>query len=90
MLGESADLVRAFFTRQLTEEGGGCDREGRPDLYYTIFALAGLQACQAAVPQERTDAWERRHLTRQEEPLVSRRFSGRVPDDPEACRDNHS
>ena len=44
MLGDSADLVRAFFARQFSEAGAGRDREGRPDLYYTIFALAGLQA----------------------------------------------
>ena len=44
MLGDSAGLVRVFFTRQLRDEGGGRDREGRADLYYTIFALAGLQA----------------------------------------------
>ena len=43
-LGESAPLVRSFFERQLTPEGAGCDRDGRPDLYYTIFALAGMQA----------------------------------------------
>lgn len=30
----------------------------------------------------RTAGWERRHLTRREERLVSRRFSGRVPDEP--------
>jgi hypothetical protein len=30
----------------------------------------------------RTQGWERRRLTREEEPLVSRRFSGRVPDEP--------
>ena len=47
MLGESADLVRAFFLREFTAEGGGRDRDGRADLYYTIFALAGLQALQA-------------------------------------------
>jgi prenyltransferase beta subunit len=46
MLGESADLVRGFFARQFSEEGGAFDRGGRPDLYYTIFALAGLQAMQ--------------------------------------------
>lgn len=51
-LGDSADLVRAFFARQLAEEGGGRDREGRPDLYYTIFALAGLQAMQAGAEIE--------------------------------------
>ena len=44
ILGDSAELVRGFFARQFAEEGGGRDREGRADLYYTIFALAGLQA----------------------------------------------
>ena len=43
-LGESADLVRDFFIRQFTPDRGGMDRDGRADLYYTIFALAGLQA----------------------------------------------
>jgi prenyltransferase beta subunit len=47
VLGESADLVRSFFLRQFSPEGGAVDRAGRPDLYYTIFALAGLQAMQA-------------------------------------------
>ena len=59
MLGDSADLVRAFFSRQLAEEGGGRDRDGRADLYYTIFALAGLQAMQAEVPGERVEKWLR-------------------------------
>jgi hypothetical protein len=45
-LGDSADLVRAFFTRQFSPAGGAMDRGGQPDLYYTIFALAGLQAMQ--------------------------------------------
>ena len=58
-LGESAELVRAFFARQFSAEGGGCDRDGRPDLYYTIFALAGLQAMQAEIPREQTEAWLR-------------------------------
>jgi hypothetical protein len=57
MLGDSADLVRDFFTWQFSAEGGGRDRDGRPDLYYTIFALAGLQAMQSAVPAEKTGAW---------------------------------
>jgi prenyltransferase beta subunit len=47
MLGDSAALVRAFFARQFSPEGGAMDRAGQPDLYYTIFALAGLQAMQA-------------------------------------------
>ncbi len=60
MLGESAGLVREFFLRQITEEGGGRDRAGRADLYYTIFALAGLQALQAEAPVERVEDWLRR------------------------------
>jgi hypothetical protein len=47
VLEDSADLVRAFFARQFSPEGGAMDRAGKPDLYYTIFALAGLQAMQA-------------------------------------------
>lgn len=49
-LGESAALVREFLLRQLTDEGGGCDRAGKADLYYTIFVLAGLEALQAKIP----------------------------------------
>lgn len=47
--------MRRFFQRQFSEEGGGLDRDGQPDLYYTIFALAGLQALQA---EARADAVE--------------------------------
>jgi prenyltransferase beta subunit len=47
VLGDSAELVRAFFAGQFSEKGGAVDRDGQPDLYYTIFALAGLQAMQA-------------------------------------------
>ena len=49
-LGDSAGLVREFLLRQLTPEGGGCDRAGKADLYYTIFVLAGLAALQAEIP----------------------------------------
>ena len=58
-LGESAELVRDFFLRQFTPDGGGMDREGRADLYYTIFSLAGLQAFQAKVPVENAEAFLR-------------------------------
>lgn len=60
-LGDSTDLVREFFRRQITNEGGACDRAGRPDLYYTIFALAGLQALEVPVPVERVEAYLRTH-----------------------------
>src|SRR5687768_11660454 len=46
LLGDSADLVRAFVATQLRRDGAGCDRDGAPDLYYTIFVLSGLQALQ--------------------------------------------
>ena len=52
-LGESAALVRDFFQRQFTEEGGARDRDGEPDLYYTIFALAGLEVMRVELPVER-------------------------------------
>ncbi len=47
LLGDSTELVRAFFARQFSAEGAGRDRTGQPDLYYTIFALAGLHALTA-------------------------------------------
>src|SRR5258708_2366291 len=54
-LGDSAGLVRDFLLRQITPEGGGADRAGRPDLYYTIFVLAGLEALQAEIPRARVE-----------------------------------
>ena len=57
LLGDSTDLVREFFRSRLSPEGAGFDRDGRPDLYYTIFALAGLQALDAEVPREKVVAF---------------------------------
>ena len=54
-LGDSAGLVRDFLLRQITPEGGGADRAGRPDLYYSIFVLAGLEALQAEIPTARVE-----------------------------------
>ena len=53
LLGDSAPLVRAFLERQWGPRGGGLDRAGHEDLYYTIFVLSGLQALQAELPAER-------------------------------------
>jgi hypothetical protein len=61
LLGDSTELVRDFFRRQLSPDGAGFDRAGRPDLYYTIFALAGLQALDAEVPREKVEAFLRSH-----------------------------
>ncbi len=54
-LGDSAGLVRDFLLRQITAEGGGGDRAGMADLYYTIFVLAGLEALQAEIPKARVE-----------------------------------
>lgn len=60
LLGDSTGLVREFFQKQLVD-GAGSDRDGRPDLYYTIFALAGLQALDAPIPTEQVEAFLRTH-----------------------------
>lgn len=59
LLGDSTDLVRAFYRRQFTDEGGAHDRAGRPDLYYTIFALAGLQALDESLPDDSIERYLR-------------------------------
>jgi hypothetical protein len=48
-LGEVLPQVRAFGQSRLLQ-GAGLDRDGRPDLYYTIFAIAALQAVDAPLP----------------------------------------
>lgn len=57
LLGDSTGLVRDFFSRQILPEGAGFDRDGRPDLYYTIFALAGLQALECPIPMEKVEGY---------------------------------
>ncbi len=49
-LGESLPVVREFLRSRLSPQGAGLDRDGRPDLYYTIFALAALQAVDEPLP----------------------------------------
>jgi prenyltransferase beta subunit len=50
LLGDSTPLVAQFLHTQLGPNGAGRDRDGRPDLYYSIFALAGLQALDSELP----------------------------------------
>ncbi len=59
LLGDSTDLVRDFFRRQITPEGGGRERAGRPALYYTIFALAGMQALDVPPPTDQVETYLR-------------------------------
>ena len=60
LLDDSTELVREFFRRQITSDGGGRDRAGGSDLYYTIFALAGFQALDVPLPVEAVEAYLRK------------------------------
>jgi len=57
LLGDSTELVRDFYRRQFDERGAACDRSGKPDLYYTIFAIAGARALDLSPPLDRTREW---------------------------------
>jgi hypothetical protein len=57
LLMDSTELVRAFLLKHLTDSGAALDRSGRPDLYYTVFALASLQALGMALPGDRLREW---------------------------------
>src|SRR6266496_2122959 len=57
LLGDSTSLVQDFYRRQFNDQGAVLDRGGRPDLYYTIFSLAGAQALYVVIPLERTRQW---------------------------------
>ena len=61
LLADSTDLVREFYRRQFNADGAACDRGGRPDLYYTIFSLAGAQALDVPIPADRTQSWLASH-----------------------------
>lgn len=49
---DASGLVADFLRSQLTPSGGFADREGRPDLYYTVFGLEGLVILQQPTPYE--------------------------------------
>src|SRR5438874_4045495 len=51
LLGDSADLVQTFLLGQQNPDGGFKDREGKSDLYYTVFGLEGLSAFTVHSPQ---------------------------------------
>jgi hypothetical protein len=53
VLGEAAQLVTQFIRSQQNEDGGFRDRQGRSDLYYTVFGLDALAALQESIDSER-------------------------------------
>jgi hypothetical protein len=57
LLGDSTELVREFYRRQFNTRGAASNRDGKPDLYYTIFAMAGALALDVPLPFDRTRAW---------------------------------
>lgn len=47
---EASSKIESFVRSTLLPEGGFRDREGKPDLYYTSFAIDALTALQAELP----------------------------------------
>ncbi|MEC5126058.1 prenyltransferase/squalene oxidase repeat-containing protein [Verrucomicrobiales bacterium BCK34] len=63
VLGEEAsDLIADFVFSQAHSDGGFCDRDGDPDLYYTSFAIDALTALQKELPQKGVKAFLGRQL----------------------------
>ena len=50
LLREAANQVADFFLSQFTNDGGVMNRNGKSDLYYTVFGLEGLTALQHELP----------------------------------------
>lgn len=57
LLGDAAGLVAQFLQSQMLECGAFGDREGRPDLYYTVFGMEALLALHSAPDWERLTVW---------------------------------
>ena len=60
LLPDAGHSVVEFLSGQLNSDGGGQDRSGNSDLYYTVFALDGLAAMGAGLPVEATGGYLRR------------------------------
>ncbi|MBB5039068.1 prenyltransferase/squalene oxidase repeat-containing protein [Prosthecobacter dejongeii] len=61
LLGDSTELVAQFLRSRFHPEGGVMDRDGKPDLYYTVFGLEGVLALQEKLPIELTRSWLGKH-----------------------------
>ena len=53
LLGDSTGLVADFLRSQEAAPGGFVDREGKNDLYYTVFGIEGLLALREPLPADR-------------------------------------
>jgi prenyltransferase beta subunit len=59
LLGDSVELVRNFFLARQNTDGGFKDRDGKSDLYYTVFGIDGLAALQAEIPAAKIESFLR-------------------------------
>ena len=57
LLGDSAELVRGFVRSQALDCGAWRDRDGRPDLYYTVFGMEALLALHTEPEWPRLAQW---------------------------------
>jgi prenyltransferase beta subunit len=57
LLGDAAELVRGFVRSQQHECGAWRDRDGRPDLYYTVFGMEALLALHTEPDWPRLAQW---------------------------------
>lgn len=56
-LGDSVDAVRGFLRQHLAPDGGFQGRDGRSDLYYTVFGLEASLALGVDLPRERVSGY---------------------------------
>ncbi|MBC8217992.1 MAG: hypothetical protein H8E73_05955 [Planctomycetes bacterium] len=59
LLGDSAALVAGFIGKQFNEDGGFKGRNGRSDLYYTVFGIEALLVLNAEIDCERIKTYLR-------------------------------
>ncbi|HPC95173.1 MAG TPA: prenyltransferase/squalene oxidase repeat-containing protein [Sedimentisphaerales bacterium] len=69
-LGDSVDAVRAFLRCHLCDDGGFQGRDGKSDLYYTVFGLEASLALAVKLPLERVLGYLRGFGTGQSLDLV--------------------
>jgi hypothetical protein len=57
LLGDATSLVEGFLRSHVTAEGAFGDREGRADLYYTVFGIEALLALRKEPDWRRLSSW---------------------------------
>lgn len=61
LLNDSAELVADFIRSQQNDDGGFSDRDGKSDLYYTVFGIEALAALQKELPVDRLVSYLKTH-----------------------------